>query len=157
MVNISQNEYDELLSIKAEYENLVQNSNNNQTGLTKEELSDITHQLEDTLSTFSSNLETLSMANSEISELVLINDRISFQTNLLSINAKIEASSAGEVGKGFAIVADEVKKLAASSKSSTLQIGNKIKEISTITNEIKVISKKSNELINKSLELTKKL
>lgn len=157
MVNISKNEYDELLSLKSEYENLVQNSTNNQSRSYKEELANVTHELEDTLSTFSSNLETLSMANSEISELVLVNDRISFQTNLLSINAKIEASSAGEVGKGFAIVADEVKKLAASSKSSTLQIGDKIKEISNITNDIKVISQKSNELINKSLDLTNKL
>ena len=84
---------------------------------------------------------------------VSVNDKISFQTNLLSINAKIEASRAGEAGKGFSIVADEVKKLAASSKHSTQEIGKKIEEISTITQNAKEQSDQSNELIDNSVSI----
>jgi methyl-accepting chemotaxis protein len=118
------------------------------------ELSSTINSLDSVFDTFTSTIDSLSTANKEISELVVINDQISIQTNLLSLNAKIEASRAGEAGKGFSIVADEVKKLAATSKNSTQAIGKKIDEISEMTQNAKEQSDQSNELIDNGIKMS---
>ncbi|MDB2405391.1 methyl-accepting chemotaxis protein [Arcobacteraceae bacterium] len=126
-----------------------------------EELTNTIHNIDSAFDAFTNTINSLTTANHEITELVAVNDKISFQTNLLSINAKIEASRAGDAGKGFSIVADEVKKLAASSKHSTQEIGKKIEEISAMTQNAKEQSDQSNELIDNSARIvsdaTKKL
>lgn len=78
---------------------------------------------------------------SEINDIVGVVKNISGQTNLLSLNASIEAARAGDAGKGFAIVANEIKKLAEHTKSSTLDIEKYINELQT---EISNISTKFN-------------
>lgn len=70
--------------------------------------------------------ETAAIAAKDISEKVLIINDIAFQTNILALNAAVEAARAGQHGKGFSVVASEVRKLADSSK----QAGNKIMELS---------------------------
>ncbi len=83
----------------------------------------------------SKRIKRLGESSQEIGNIVsLIND-IADQTNILALNAAIQASMAGEAGRGFAVVADEVQRLAERSASATKEIETLVKTIQTDTNE----------------------
>jgi methyl-accepting chemotaxis protein len=92
-------------------------------------------------------VKDLGEKSKQINQVIEVINDISEQTNLLALNAAIEAARAGEAGKGFAVVADEVMKLADESKAATQQIEAMIEEISHSTKDaIITINSGANEV-----------
>jgi methyl-accepting chemotaxis protein len=75
-----------------------------------------------------------------INDAITVIDQIAFQTNILSLNAAVEAATAGEAGKGFAVVAQEVRNLASRSAEAAKEIKNLVENATTKANEGKAIS-----------------
>ncbi|MCR5756751.1 MAG: methyl-accepting chemotaxis protein [Selenomonas sp.] len=86
------------------------------------------------VNTISQTIESLSSKSKEIDSIIESISSIAEQTNLLALNAAIEAARAGEAGRGFAVVADEVRKLAEASKQSVGKVSNLVISIQDDTN-----------------------
>ncbi|MDX2370233.1 MAG: methyl-accepting chemotaxis protein [Colwellia sp.] len=95
----------------------------------------VVNQLNESVNSASEKIKSLEQKASEIQSITDVIDGISSQTNLLALNAAIEAARAGEQGRGFAVVADEVRALAAKTAGATKQIGDMLNQISNETNE----------------------
>lgn len=93
-------------------------------------------------------VEELSGQSKQIQEITTVMTGIAEQTNLLALNAAIEAARAGEAGKGFAVVADEVRRLAEQSRQSAEEIRALIDNFELVTNEV------SNVMVATSTKVT---
>jgi twitching motility protein PilJ len=99
--------------------------------------------IRETIQETSKRIKRLGESSQEIGNIVeLIND-IAEQTNILALNASIQASMAGEAGRGFAVVADEVQRLAERAANATKQIEVLVRTIQTDTNEAVVSMERS--------------
>ncbi|WP_438361518.1 methyl-accepting chemotaxis protein, partial [Pseudomonas protegens] len=87
------------------------------------------HQLSAKISSSCDNIETLNSSTVNIGQILEVITSISQQTNLLALNAAIEAARAGEAGRGFAVVADEVRNLAHRTQDSAQQVQKMIEEL----------------------------
>ncbi len=100
-------------------------------------------------------IKRLGESSQEIGDIVsLIND-IADQTNILALNAAIQASMAGEAGRGFAVVADEVQRLAERSAAATKQIEGLVKTIQSDTNEAVISMEQTTSEVVRGAHLAK--
>ncbi len=107
-----------------------------------------------------SSMDEINQQVTAINEAITVIDQIAFQTNILSLNAAVEAATAGEAGKGFAVVAQEVRNLAARSAEAAKEIKDLVENATTKANDGKIIADKMihgysdlNENIRKTIEL----
>ncbi len=106
------------------------------------------------------SMEEIHKRVSAINDSINIIDQIAFQTNILSLNAAVEAATAGEAGKGFAVVAAEVRTLASRSAEAAKEIKNLVEDANNKANQGKTISdtmingyEKLNEIISETIHI----
>ncbi|PIE82544.1 MAG: chemotaxis protein [Cardiobacteriales bacterium] len=97
----------------------------------------------------SKRIKRLGESSQEIGNIVEIIKGIADQTNILALNAAIQASSAGDAGRGFAVVADEIQRLAERSSNATKRIELLVKTIQTDTNQaVSSMEKSTNQVVS---------
>lgn len=97
-------------------------------------------------------MSEIGQSSQEISKITKLVEDIAFQTNILALNAAVEAARAGSAGKGFAIVADEVRNLAGKSAAAAKQTAELIAKSTTTVSEGEKLTDKTMELVNTVLD-----
>jgi methyl-accepting chemotaxis protein len=100
------------------------------------------------------SMNEINEQTSAIADAITVIDQIAFQTNILSLNAAVEAATAGEAGKGFAVVAAEVRNLASRSADAAKEIKNLVESATSKANTGK---KNADEMISGYLELNENI
>lgn len=135
---------------KTEIEKAIQTTSDSFAKL--KDTTDHLRAMKDKFEILKENSEKLNRKGSETEEIASFVSEIAFQTNLLALNASIEAARAGELGQGFAVVAEEVRKLAQNSEQAAVRIKENIfsllQDIQTMTDDINVQNKILDKEVN---------
>ncbi|WP_442963086.1 methyl-accepting chemotaxis protein [Pseudomonas sp. Leaf127] len=122
-----------------------------------DEASGSLQQIAASLSSTATVVDTLGQRSQEIGSIVGVITSIADQTNLLALNAAIEAARAGEQGRGFAVVADEVRSLASRTRQATDEISTMIASIQQETGNAINTMQQGNTLMQEGLSLNSKV
>ncbi|HAD29982.1 MAG TPA: hypothetical protein DCE77_00245, partial [Methylophaga sp.] len=114
------------------------------------------NQIAEAVRHMASTVTNLGERSDEISGILQVIQDIAAQTNLLALNAAIEAARAGEQGRGFAVVADEVRKLAERTSQATLEIGEVIAAVQSETQNAVKHADQGEVLVKHGVELVEK-
>jgi twitching motility protein PilJ len=113
-------------------------------------MNEIREQIQET----SKRIKRLGESSQEIGEIIELISDITEQTNVLALNAAIQAASAGEAGRGFSVVAEEVQRLAERSAEATKQIGALVRTIQTDTSDAVAAMEKSTQGVVEGAKLS---
>ncbi|MGA1939579.1 methyl-accepting chemotaxis protein [Arcobacter sp. YIC-310] len=144
------------MSLLEDLQAMMKESKDTATGSTKglnltTEIVDDTQYLQEEIQKENDIVNSLVSKSKDIAEVITLIQEIAFQTNILSLNAAVEAATAGEAGKGFAVVAQEVRNLASRSADAATQIKDVVDSIQSDTAKIK----SSSEVVGKGVVETK--
>lgn len=128
----------------------------NEGGIVVKQTIDGMNRIAEVVNKSAETIKSLGKSSTEIGEIIQVIDDIADQTNLLALNAAIEAARAGEQGRGFAVVADEVRQLAERTTKATKEIAVMIKQIQKKTEEAVASMQEGTVEVDKGKELADK-
>lgn len=149
----------ETSSTLEETSSMVQQNNENtkQAAIMARNTKDYALKSTDEMATMMQSMENLKQSSHEISKIIKVIDEIAFQTNLLSLNAAVEAARAGDAGKGFAVVAEEVRNLAQRSAQAAKDTTSIIENNISLSDSSALIAKNVNDSLLQIDEQTQKV
>ncbi len=162
-INEMSTSIDEVTNRTAEASNAADNSKqlvNTSSAAVNQTIEQI-KQLSDGILTSKSLIDEVQKGTTNIVNILVVIKGIADQTNLLALNAAIEAARAGEQGRGFAVVADEVRTLAQNTQNSTVEIEHMIQslesKVSSATDSMNMGSEQAKSIVEKTHDVTRSL